>query len=173
MTPLAPEANAALAPLRQALRTNAKEQAAEIRDGAGREAAGLLASAREQAAAILAEATQAGADEARSQAALRSSRVRREAQELVLAQRNAVLAELRRRLKERVSTLQDDPRYPALVARLTEHCRRLLGPSTRVSESPSGGVVAEAGTRRLDLSFPVLAELALDSMPGESELWTR
>ncbi|ALO67313.1 hypothetical protein AS189_13410 [Arthrobacter alpinus] len=170
---LAPESNAALAPLRQALRTNAEEQAADIRHGASLEAAGLLASAREQAAQILARATREGEDSARSQAALRSSRVRREAQELVLAQRSAVLAELRRQLRARVSALRDDPRYPALVAGLTEHCRTLLGPSARVSESPDGGVIAEAGTRRLDLSLPVLAELALESMPEESELWTR
>lgn len=173
MSTLAPESNAALAPLRQALWTSAEGQAADIRDGASWEAADLLASAREQAARILVDATRAGVDAARSQAALRSSRVRRKAHELVLARRGTVLAELRRQLREHASGLQDDPRYPELVTGLTEQCRKLLGPSAKISESPNGGVVAETGTHRLDLSCPVLAELALDSMPEESELWTR
>jgi len=173
MSALTQKSNSALDPLRQALHAAAEKQAAEIRDVAGRETLALLASARAQAGQIVADATRDGEEAARSQAALRSSRVRREAQELVLARRSAVLAELHRQLKARASALQEDPRYPALVTGLTEQCRTLLGPSARVSASPDGGVVAEAGTRRLDLSLPVLAELALDSMPEESALWTR
>lgn len=172
MSALPQTSNAALAPLRQALRTAAERQIAEIRDAAGREAEAVLTSARDQAAQLLADAAREGGDAARSAAARRSSRIRREAQELVLARRNAVLAKLRGDLRARASALQDDPRYPELMTVLTEQCWTLLGRSARVSESPNGGVIAEAGSRRLDLSMPVLAELVLDSLPAERELWT-
>jgi hypothetical protein len=41
-----------------------------------------------------------------------------------------------------------------------------------VSETLEGGVFAETGPRRLDLSLPVLAEMTLDAMPAARELWT-
>jgi hypothetical protein len=41
-----------------------------------------------------------------------------------------------------------------------------------VQESPDGGVVAVAGSRRLDLSLPVLAEREVDRLGSEVErLW--
>lgn len=172
MTGLAPESDATLGPVRQALRASAEKQASGIRDDAGRQAAALLDAARAEAAGILAAAAAAGAAAARSEAALRSARVRRQAHELVLAQRSSLRLELHRRVREAVTGLRSDPRYAELVARLTEQCRELLGPDASVSESPEGGVVAEAGSRRLDLSLPVLADMTLDSMPGVRELWT-
>jgi hypothetical protein len=76
-------------------------------------------------------------------------------------------------VREAAAGLTADPRYPELVARLTGLCRQLLGPDALVSESLEGGVFAEAGPRRLDLSLPVLAEMTLDAMPAARELWTR
>lgn len=173
MTRLAPEADAALAPVRQALRAAAEKQAAEFRDAARTQASALLEAARAEAAGILAAAAEQGEADARSETALRSARARRQAHELVLAQRSSLRLELHRRVREAAAGLTSDPRYPKMMARLTEQCRELLGPEAIVTESPEGGVVAEAGSRRLDLSLPVLAELMLDSMPGASELWTR
>ncbi|WP_205759923.1 hypothetical protein [Arthrobacter sp. PAMC25564] len=173
MTGLAPEADAALGPVRQALRAAAEKQATELRDDAGRQAAALLDAARAEAAGILAAAATEGETAARAEAALRSARARRQAHELVLAQRSSLRLELHRRVREAAAGLKSDPRYAELMARLTEQCRELLGPDASVSESPEGGVVAEAGSRRLDLSLPALAELTLDSIPGVRELWTR
>lgn len=173
MTGLSPEADAALEPVRRALRSAAEQQAAELRDDAGRQSGALLAAARAEAAAILAAAAKEGEDAARSEAALRSARARRQAHELVLAQRSSLRLELHRRVRAAAAGLTADPRYPDLVARLTGQCRQLLGPDAGVSESPEGGVVAEAGPRRLDLSLPLLAEMTLDAMPAARELWTR
>lgn len=173
MSALAPESDAALAPVRTALRSAAEQRAAELRDDASRHAGAMLDGARAEAAAILAAATKDGEDAARSEAALRSSRARRQAHELVLAQRSFLRLELHRRVREVAAGLASDPRYPELLTRLTEQCRQLLGPEAGVSESPEGGVLAEAGPRRLDLSLPVLAEMVLDSMPAARELWTR
>ena len=174
MSALPPHSNAALAPVRRALREVAGIQAAGLREGAARAADALLVSARAQAEKIIAEATLDGVAAARSEADRRSSRVRREAHEQVLARRSAMLAELHRQLGKRAAELRDDPRYPALLTGLTEQCMALLGPSARVDAVPAGGVVAEAGSRRLDLSLPVLAALALDSLvPEERALWTK
>ncbi|XAS65573.1 hypothetical protein ACOM2C_01885 [Pseudarthrobacter sp. So.54] len=173
MTGLAPESEAALGPVRMALRAAAEKQAAELRDAARSQGDALLEAARAEAAGILAAAADEGAAAARSEAALRSARARREAHELVLAQHSSLRLELRRRVREAAVELTSDPRYPGLRARLTEQCRELLGPDAIVSESPDGGVVAEAGSRRLDLSLPLLAGMTLDSMPGAGEPWSR
>lgn len=172
MSSLPAESAAALAPVRQALRAAAEKQAAEIGDDGRQQAKTLLAAARAEAERITAAAAREGGAAARSEAALRFSRCRREAHELVLARRSAVLAELRRQLATRASELQADGRYPALLARLTEHCRHLLGPGAGITVSPGGGVIAEAGSRRLDLSLPVLAGLALDALAEAGEPWT-
>ena len=173
MTGLSPEANPALEPVRIALRSAAQQQAAEVRNEARSQADALLTAARIEAAAILAAATTEGEEAARSEAALRSARARRQAHELVLAQRDSLRREIHRRVREAAAGLTADPRYPGLRARLTEQCRQLLGPDARVSESPEGGVFAEAGPRRLDLSLPVLAEIVLDAMPVVRELWNQ
>lgn len=173
MTGLPAESDAALEPVRMALRSAADKQVAELRDDAGRRATALLDAARAEAAQILAAAGSEGEAAARSEAALRSARARRQAHELVLAQRSSLRLELLRRLKASASGLKADPRYAELMGRLADQCRELLGPETSISESPDGGVVAEAGSRRLDLSLPLLAEMTLDSMPEVRELWTR
>jgi regulator of protease activity HflC (stomatin/prohibitin superfamily) len=173
MTGLAPEADTALEPVRTALRAAAEKQAARLRDDAGRQAGALLDAAWAEAARILADAATEGEAAARSEAALRSARARREAHELVLARRSALRLELHRRVREAAAGLKSDPRYAELMTRLTEQCAELLGAGASVSESPDGGVVAEAASRRLDLSLPVLAEMTLDSMPEVRELWTR
>jgi cell division septum initiation protein DivIVA len=173
MTGLEPEANAALEPVRKALHSAAEKQAAELRDDARSQASALLDAARAEASAILSTAAKEGEAAARSESALRSARVRREAHELVLAQRSSIRLELHRRVREAAAGLASDPRYAQVMERLTEQCRELLGRDATVSESPDGGVVAEAGSRRLDLSLPVLVEMTLDSMPGASELWSR
>lgn len=173
MTALPPDSDAALEPVRRTLRAAAEQKAAELRDDAVGQTGALLTAARAEAAAIMAAAVKEGEEAARSVAARRSAQARREAHELVLARRTSLRLELQRRVQKAAAGITSDPRYPDLVARLTAQCRQLLGPNAHVSESPSGGVVAEAGPRRLDLSLPVLAEMALDAMPEARELWTR
>ncbi|MGN5733238.1 V-type ATP synthase subunit E family protein [Arthrobacter psychrochitiniphilus] len=173
MNGLTPVSEAALAPVRQALRASAESQVAEFRNGALQEVSAILASAQAEAAQIVTNAAAAGAASARTEAALRSSRVRREAHELLLARQSSVIEELRHQLAGTASKLQSDPRYPELLARLRENCQDLLGPEVSVSSSSDGGIIAVAGSRRLDLSLPVLAEMTLDSLPEARELWNR
>ncbi|WP_427007702.1 hypothetical protein [Pseudarthrobacter sp. H2] len=173
MTGLARESDTALEPVRTALRAAAEKQASGLRDDASSQASALLDAARAEAAGMLAAAATEGEAAAAAEAALRSARARRQAHELVLAQRSSLRLELHRRVREAAAGLTSDPRYAELVTRLTDQCRELLGPDAVVSESSEGGVVAEAGSRRLDLSLPILAGMTMDSMPEVRELWTR
>ena len=93
---------------------------------------------------------------------------------IVLAQQNALHHELQQQVREAAVNLRQDASYPTLMAVLTEHCRAMLGAGATVSEDPAGGVVAQAGSRKLDLSLPALAARTLDAMsPEVSRLWTR
>jgi hypothetical protein len=173
MTGLPHGSDQALAPVREALLTTAETRAELLRQDAGEQASAVLAAARAEAARIISAAISEGEASARAEAALRSARVRRQAKELVLAQQNALRRELQLQVREAALTLRQDASYPALVAVLTEQCSAVLGAEATVSEDPVGGVVAQAGSRRLDLSLPALAARTLDAMSLKvSRLWT-
>jgi vacuolar-type H+-ATPase subunit E/Vma4 len=173
VTPLPERSVEALDPVRAALRADARTRAEHLRRSAQEEADAVRATAQSEADAILADAVADGERTARSVAALRSARVRRQAHETVLAQRSAIRRELQRQVAESAAALRTDPRYADLMARLTERSRAVLGPDAVVSPSPHGGVVARSGTRHLDLSLPTLAAQTLESMaPEVSALWT-
>jgi vacuolar-type H+-ATPase subunit E/Vma4 len=173
MTGLPTRSAAALAPVRAALLTSARQETADLRRGAAAKALALVEAALRDADRIRSAATREGAATARSQAVLRSARVRRQAHELVLMRRNALRLDLRWQVRQAAVELRADPRYPSLLSRLVDQSRALLGPEATVAESPEGGVIAEAGSRRLDLSLPALATRTLESMTQEvGELWT-
>jgi vacuolar-type H+-ATPase subunit E/Vma4 len=173
VTPLPERSVEALDPVRAALLADARSRAEHLLRSAQEEADAVRAAAQHEADAILAEAVADGERTARSAAAQRSARVRREAHETVLARQSAIRAELQRQVAESAAALRTDPRYAELMARLTEHSRAVLGPDAAVSPSPLGGVVARSGTRHLDLSLPTLAAQTLESMaPEVSALWT-
>lgn len=164
---------AALAPVRRSLLTAAHQEAADLRRDAAAKALAVLEAAQRDADRIRAAAAAEGAATARSQAALRSARVRRQAHETVLTRRNALRLDLQRQVRQAAVELRTDPRYPRLLALLTEQSQALLGAGATVTESPQGGVVAQAGSRRLEMSLPVLAIRTLESMTQEvCELWT-
>jgi len=173
MTRLPSRSAAALGPVRGALLTAARQEAADIRRDAGERGRALVDAAQRDADRIRSAAAEEGAATARSRAVLRSARARRQAHEMVLTRRNALRLDLQRQVRQAAVELRTDPRYPRLLARLTEQSHALLGPRAHVAESPEGGVVAEEGSRRLDLSLPVLATRKLESMtPEVRELWT-
>ncbi|WP_334172019.1 V-type ATP synthase subunit E family protein [Sinomonas sp.] len=173
MSGLSGPAEAALAPLRDALASGAGRRAEQILEDARRRAASLRADADAEARRIAGEATAQGQADARADARSRSSRSRRAARERVLAAQEAVRLELVRRLRVAAAESRKDPRYEVLLERLTAQAHELLGPEAELRESPEGGVVAVAGTRRLDLSLPTLALREAARTPEEvSRLWT-
>ncbi|MDJ0348014.1 hypothetical protein [Cryobacterium sp. PH29-G1] len=143
-------------------------------DSAHTQAQALVDAAQLKAATILAAATADGEAAAQSESRMRSARVRRQAHEAVLTTRNALRLQLQGQVRESALALRTDERYPTLLDRLTERSRMLLGPDTTVTESPDGGVIAEAGSRRVDFSLPTLAAGTLDRMAPEVDgLWSR
>lgn len=172
MSGLPEGSDAALAPIRAALREASRVSAAAIVDGAEAQASAILDDAKRQAELIRQAAVESGEQAARSEATLRSAGVRRRAHETVLRQQSALRLELQEQTRRAAVALRDDPRYPALLEALSRRCRELLGPETTVEESADGGIQGHAGSRMVDLSLPVIAAETLESMGSEvSALW--
>ena len=164
--------NVALAPLRGWLTRTARTTADRVREEARRQAQSIMAEAQREAESIRAIAAADGAAAAESEVSLRSARVRRQAHETVLAAQEALRAELSRQVLAAVPALRADPRYPPLMERLARQAHALLGSEATVIEAPDGGIIAEAGSRRLDLSLTVLAAGVLESRIQEvRRLW--
>lgn len=173
MKVLPPEADAALTPLRQAMLATSSAAAETIRSAASEQAAALIAQARHEADSIRERARADGEAVARAHAELASARARRRAHDTILAAQNSLRQALLVEVGNAATALRDDPRYPALRAGLQDYALGILGPDAQVRESPAGGIIAEAGSRRLDLTLPVLALTTVAAMPQQvSSLWT-
>lgn len=161
MTGLSAAADAALEPLRHALRAEAGRRADELRATSERDAAKTVSAATENAKAIRSTAVAAGEAMGQDAADARSAQARRAARALVLEAQCEIATQWSRRARDAASALRDAPGYPDILARLTARARAALGPKAVVRESPRGGVTAEAGSRRLDLTLPTLADAAV------------
>jgi uncharacterized protein (DUF1810 family) len=167
------DALVALDPLREALHAAARAEVAAIESRAAEEAEEILTAARQRADEVVANAAAQGTAAARAVAALRSARARREANELVLAAQEALRHALADQVVDAVQGLRGEQRYAAWVDHLTRRCHEALGPLATVTPSPSGGVIGERGSRRLDLSVPVLAAATIEAHAAEvRQLWT-
>lgn len=161
-----------LAVVRAAVLARAASDAQRVLQDADEEVADRLAEAADRLAKSLAVAAattkrdaDAIVDEARAGA-------RRQTRAIVLAAQQSALEQLRSQSRAAVRGLRADPGYPALVARLTAVARERLGRSAGVREQPNGGVLAEAGGRRLSLTLDSAADRALDSLGSRvEELW--
>lgn len=172
MTRLPRGAETALGPVRDALHRQAEEGATRTVTEARQQAEQILAAARAEAGDILSTAEREGAEAARADAVASSARARREARRTVLAEQERLHSMLTEEVMQRARGIRHDPRYPQILRRLTAQADRLLGPMASVTESHLGGVVGTAGSRRLDLTLPALAEQALEDHAREVQtLW--
>lgn len=162
-----------LAPVREALLARARADVEGIRAEAAADADATLAHARQQAEAILAEARARGASEAEVVAAAARARARRQARGLLLAAQREAYEALRRRSREAVRALRDDPAHPTLRQRLERVALELAGAGATIVETSDGGVVAEAPGRRVDCSLDWLADRAVATLgAGVEALWS-
>lgn len=162
----------ALTPLRAELLRRAEATAAGLTGAADRDADRALDEARARADALLAAARDEGAADVAALLVAERSRVRRRTRARVLGARSHVVAELERRAVAESSRLLADPGYPGWRAALAAAVRAELGPEAGVADSPDGGVVGRAGTRRVDASLPALVRRVLDrEAAGVDELW--
>ncbi len=173
MSVLLPESEPALAPVRSWLVDDARREADRLVGEARRAAADQLDRARQEAAQAVARAGAEGEEQAAEAAERAMARARRQARGVVLAAQEQVRSQLRDAVRDAVSTLRREPTYPAVLTALATTAREVLGPQALVHEAPDGGVLAEAGSRRVDLSLGALAERALDDLEAEvARLWS-
>jgi vacuolar-type H+-ATPase subunit E/Vma4 len=158
----AEKATVALQPVGRSLldcaRTDAEREIAE----AQREAERIVAAARAEAARLAEKAHVAGQEAAKTVSAQRRAVVQRELRGAVLAARYDMYQRWCRRGTEAVLRLRDDPAYPRWAAALRAVAQETLGADAQLREQPTGGVVAEAGQRCIDLSLAGIAARVLD-----------
>jgi hypothetical protein len=162
-----------LAPLRQALLSAAERDAASAVAAAAADAETTRRGAAQEADAVRRRARAQGEAEGRQVLDAERARARRRARATVLSAQGEAYARLRAEARAAVVALRDEPGYPALRDRLGARAAGMVGAGARVTESPDGGVVAEARGRRAALTLAALADRALD-VPGLDleALWT-
>jgi vacuolar-type H+-ATPase subunit E/Vma4 len=164
-----------LEPVRRALLADATGEADGIRAAARDHVRSITDAAEQEIAAEVAEIARRRSIAERAHADQLRARARAEARAELLATREQVYRDLLAAVRAAALELRDDERYPALLDRLEAVARDQLGADARVERDPPdrGGVVAVAGTRRVDYTLPALAERALRDHADEvAELWT-
>ncbi len=165
----------ALEPVRDALLADAETEAERIVAAAADAAHEIIATATAEADAVVEQARHRAERSARAHTDMVLARTRNDAHRVVLDTQH----QLNRRLIDDVHVaardLRVDPRYPALLDHLESLARNQLGDTAVIERDPEpdGGIVAEAGTSRVDYRLPILADRALDTLADDvAELWT-
>ena len=161
-------------PLRAALLAEVEAEARRQRVEVDATCEHRLADAQVRARALTEQGRLDGELAAAQEARRRRAAAGRRARELRLGAQRALIDELRRRALEASPQVRADPRYPALLDRLSEAAKSQLGPGAELDVDPprSGGVVARAGSASVDYTLPALVDRAIVELGGElEELW--
>lgn len=162
-----------LDPVRAALLDDARHAASDIVRAASADADQTVAAARHDTDEALERVRRRAEATARARAERAQEDARRAANTELLRTRDALQREVADRIRDAVSRLPDDPRYPALLDRLEQLARQQLGPDAEIVPDPDGGLVATAGGRRVDYRLPALADRASDAIADEVvTLWS-
>ncbi|MFA6577075.1 MAG: hypothetical protein WCS84_16755 [Nocardioides sp.] len=156
----------ALAPVRESLLALARRDADRALAAADADAAAILAHAEGAADQIRSAARADAAVDADARLAIEESRINRESRAVELRARRAAYDELVRRAREAMRALSDEPGVREKLAGLA---RAELDPAATVVHSPVGGVVAEAGGRRISYLLTSLAESAVAELLASRE----
>ncbi len=167
------KAMTALQPVRRHLLECARADAEREIAEAQQEAERVLAAARDQAAQLAEAARVAGRAAAETVSAQRHAALQQELRGAVLAAQRDIYQRWCRRGTEAVLRLREDPAYPRWAAALRATAQATLGADAQLREHPTGGVVAEAGQRCMDLSLAGIAALVLDDTTTQvDEPWS-
>jgi vacuolar-type H+-ATPase subunit E/Vma4 len=161
--------NESLAPVRDALHSAARRDAARLLAAAGDNAVAIENDAQVRADEIQSRARDAGAADAIAALEVERARARRRARGTVLRARMEAYQELRTRTRAAMSTIRDTGGYHVLRAGMVEAATRWLGPDVEITEADGGGITAQLGSRRVDLSLATLAERAADAVAAGLE----
>ena len=169
----AEKAMEALQPMRRHLLECARADAEREIAEAEQEAQRVLAEARNQAAQLAEAARAAGRAAAETVSAQRCAALQRELRGAVLAAQRDIYQRWCRRGTEAVLRLREDPAYPRWAAALRATAQGTLGADAQLREHPTGGVVADAGQRCMDLSLAGIAARMLDDTTAQvDEPWS-
>jgi vacuolar-type H+-ATPase subunit E/Vma4 len=150
-----------LAPVREALLALARREAERVLAAADADAAAILAQSDGEAEQIRSAARAEATADAATRLAIEESRINRESRAVELRARRAAYDVLVRRAREAMRGLSDEP---GLREKLEGLARAELGATATVVPSPDGGVVAEAGRRRISYPLTALAEIAVGEL---------
>lgn len=163
----------ALAPVRAQILRRARSDAEQVLADARNDAARICEQADDEARHLTDAARQAGEAAAASLLDAQSAAIERTLRRELLVAQDEAYNQWRRRAAEAVLRLRNDPEYPRWRDVLSGTARELLGSDARVTEAAEGGVIAESGRRRVDLSLSAVAERALDRMARHvAGLWS-
>lgn len=164
-----------LEPVREALLSDAATEAARAIAEAATAASGIVAAAEAQADTEVERvkrraelSSQAFAEQALAQA-------RRDGHRVVLTAKRDLELHLHDEVHHAFEALRSDTRYPALLDELEVLARQQLGQAAVITRDPhpGGGIIAEAGSRRVDYTMTVLADRALVALADKvAKLWT-
>jgi len=157
-----------------ALLDDSRRRAQAIAAESEEEAAQRIAAARHEAEGLIAQAREEGAAEARAEATLTRTTARFAARMQVLAAQRASYDELLARARAAAIALREDPAYEELLEGLAAEARAVLGAGAELTVDPPGmgGVIATAGSRRVDLSLCAIAERCVRDLGRRvNELW--
>jgi vacuolar-type H+-ATPase subunit H len=173
MTSLAVSVPDALGPVRDALLTRARADAAAEVARAEEQARAMLEDASRRADAVRQEARARGEADGHAVLVARRAQARREARSVVLGAQSAVRAALHDRVRAGIQALREDPAFAEIECRLEEQARALLGPDVRLTPDPSGGFLAESSGRRGELTLDAVADQLLERLgPEVQSLWS-
>ena len=156
----------ALAPVREALLALARRDAEQTLAEADADAAAIASDAAREAEEIRSEARAEAAADARARLAAEQARVDRESRAVELRARRAAYDELVGRARAAVRELSEEP---GLRDRLATLAHAQLGPTATLVPVPGGGVVAEAGGRRISYLPASLADDAVAELLASRE----
>ncbi len=164
----------ALAPLVDELVRRSAAEVARIEGDAAARCRDIGTAAAEEARRREAEARAEGRRQADRAADRELLSARRRATELLAGQRSRALQDLEDACLDAAAAFHRSDRYPAFEERLVGAAVEALGRDARIERDPGGvgGVVATAGSRRLDLTLPALVHAAVGGLgPEVEELW--
>ena len=164
-----------LEPVRLALLADAETEAAQIIGEARRDAEEFEVKAARECDAEVAKARRRSelAGEAHAERVL--ARARNGSRAVVLQEQEKLRRQLIEQVRAAALDARGDPHYPALLDRWEAMAREQLGSAVVIERDPdpNGGVIAVAGSRRVDYTLPALADRALDRIADEvTQLWT-
>jgi vacuolar-type H+-ATPase subunit E/Vma4 len=159
--------DAELASVRDTLLRMARADADTVLGEADLDVAGVRAEADAQARELIEQARVQGAADATVLADAEHSRVLREGRSVELRARRAAYDALLSAAADAVRA--EVAADPDVVMAIAERARRELGPAAVLTPIPEGGLVAEAGRRRMGLPLAALVERAVADLLTSQE----